>query len=466
MAASYLLAKHLTRVFGAEQSHQLIMMLTLTAVSVPVLVVVSSWPFVDTSTLAFVLGSIVYLVDQECRNAQRTGLIVGILSGGAIGTKLTALIPGFFNGLMITALCFKDNHWKPWLGFTLAIILVPSPWLIKSTVYHGNPVYPAGYGVFGGEEWDEETDAFYKNKTKEKGEDVTPINAVLSPLDVTIRWQAVRTEQTGDGVVHRLFKRQSPGYEEQNPGPALLVLLPFAIGGFIMLLRRKKWELGSILFLHLFGGWFFWLMTYQSVRFLMPQLILGILLGGAVLLWITPKSMRGLTASLFAILIAGQLAWSGVYTIWMGRGNPVAGGLGFREKETVLAEQFPPYTAFQWLELELQPDEKVFFLGLYKGFYAEFPVVSSDWFDRPLVLEAIRGTETNEELINQWLENDIRYVLYDRAELSLYLGYFKSRFTDQQWERFVALDETLQNQQAIAFQPTSGIVVIDLQRIQ
>jgi hypothetical protein len=38
-------------------------------------------------------------------------------------------------------------------AFALVVLVAAAPWYVRNTVETGNPLYPFGYGVFGGRHW-------------------------------------------------------------------------------------------------------------------------------------------------------------------------------------------------------------------------------------------------------------------------------------------------------------------------
>lgn len=89
------------------------------------------------------------------RTPQLSGLVLaGILSGFALGTKMTALIQFGLIGLgLLWVLARSSGINRKWalqgvLGFGVAGLLVASPWYLKSWLWVHNPVYPFFYSLF------------------------------------------------------------------------------------------------------------------------------------------------------------------------------------------------------------------------------------------------------------------------------------------------------------------------------
>ncbi len=448
------------------------------ATSAPVMMVLAGWPFVDLSTCAFLLASIWALCPGSLRRLDHRLLVSGIFTGAAIGTKLTAVITGGITGLVVLSILASRPHkFTRLLLFVLPAMLVPAPWLVKNIVHHGNPVYPAAYGLFGGPEWDRETDAFYKAKAAEKGFGKSPIDFALSPLDVTIRW-ANHTPPRGENLstqgISRLTTPFSPGFEDQNPGPLLLALLPLGIGLLMwLMLRRLNSPIVALVFLQLVLGWIVWFFTYQSVRFMMP-LIAFTAIAGAVGIHallsnsqdVIPRFVSKLLSWIPAIIAMGGVAWYAIYLLFSSPTFPLQNATGLIREDQYLSLRLDYYDAVDWLNIETEANEKVFYIGEYRGLYAQYDAQLSDWFDVPRILSELRQTESNQALLEKWKTENIRFILYNLKELKLFASlYFFPRFNPEEVNRFEELHHLLLEKGNVVFEPREEIYVIDLQPI-
>ena len=84
----------------------------------------------------------------------------GFLAGGAMACKYPALISAVIPfGLVAFLDCRRGRSMRPILAYALGWAIVIGPWLAKNVIDTGNPVYPLGYHVFGGRNWDESREA-------------------------------------------------------------------------------------------------------------------------------------------------------------------------------------------------------------------------------------------------------------------------------------------------------------------
>jgi hypothetical protein len=91
----------------------------------------------------------------------RGWLALGAVMGGfAAGTKLMGVLGPALLGVVIFATASARGGLVPALratvGFGLVAMIVASPCYLRNAAATGNPIFPFGYGVFGGENWSAE----------------------------------------------------------------------------------------------------------------------------------------------------------------------------------------------------------------------------------------------------------------------------------------------------------------------
>ncbi len=124
--------------------------------------------------------------DSTARLDARCLLWMGTLAGGAMACKYPGLVSVVLpSAIAVAVFIWRDSrslsssqgvpspsakgllqlivrHW-PWaLGVTLFI----GPWLLKNLVETGNPIYPLGWTIFGGADWDAELNAKWRRAIK------------------------------------------------------------------------------------------------------------------------------------------------------------------------------------------------------------------------------------------------------------------------------------------------------------
>jgi hypothetical protein len=234
------------------------------------------------------------------------------------------------------------------------------------------------------------------------------------------------------------------------------------------LLRRRRSPVVWLFVLHVLAGWVAWFYTYQSVRFLLPQLGLGAVAGIAAIAFVARRrrAFRVAAAPIVFLLAVAGIAWHLSYSLAMNYKRPLAGALGIVPGEIYLSNNLNFYDAVEWLNLEVEEGESVFYIGEHRGLYAKYPAVYSDWFDVPRVLVDIRATDTNDELLRYWRELGVRYVLWNYDELGRYeWNAFEPRFTRKEWQRFLDLRQRLLARRALVISPRKDVFVIDLELV-
>jgi hypothetical protein len=125
------------------------------------------------------------------------------------------------------------------------------------------------------------------------------------------------------------------------------------------------------------------------------------------------------------------------------RADGWAVGLGFEDPNDYLARRVGYWTMAQRLAQRMWPTDRAMLVGEYRPLY--FPMSSrrssivSDWFDTPQPLPWIRRTRDNDELIVALRRIGVRYIFLNQGELNQYMEYFRSRFTPQEFGRFLTL---------------------------
>ncbi len=320
------------------------------------------------------------------------------------------------------------------------------PWFLKNYSYHGNPLYPLGWGIFGGPEWRTENAAIYSQKAGLKGIEKDFANFMFNiPYQVTRNWEK---------------------FEGHNPGIYLGFFGFFAlcsiVTGFIKtqfkIFRNTAFLLYSLYFL----GFAVWFATYQSVRFLIPELILIPIMVVPWFIWIsTEDNITKLFRIVFLICMIIVASWAPFYRLYVSRDYQSA--LGLYGEQIILSKSFNSWLAVEWLNKNAKDREPVFYIGEHRPAYARnYRPISSDWFDTPRVLVEIRETEDNQQLLDRWRTRGIRYVLLNQKELSLYeLSDFKPRFSEQEWSRFIELRKSLLEN--VEFTNEDGVYILSIE---
>jgi hypothetical protein len=228
-------------------------------------------------------------------------------------------------------------------------------------------------------------------------------------------------------------------FEGFNAGPMVLMGLPLAVAAVAVCRRRVALGLVGVAAL----GWVVWFHTYQSTRFLLPVLALLAVGGGALVAAAAARAggpwPRAARIVLAAVALAGA-AWAPAYHLTRTHIYRVA--LGAVDDAVFITRELNSYPAIQWLASETSRNEPVLYIGEHRIAYSRhFLPIASDWFDTPRILVELRATKNNEELAARWRDRGVRFVLLNRSLLQAYRDdYFRPRFSEEEWQRFLALE--------------------------
>lgn len=179
------------------------------------------------------------------RSAARTWLaLAAVMAGFAAGTKLIGLLVPAVLGLVVLVHVLRVSGRAALRGalvtvvsFGLIAAVIASPCYLRNAVETGNPMFPFGYGVFGGRNWSAEAargldayyDAYRETQAARRGGHAyrTWWQTLSFPWDATMAPQSF--EESGRS-----------GYD---PGPFLLAFVPG-----VLLLRRSPpaWLLAAV----------------------------------------------------------------------------------------------------------------------------------------------------------------------------------------------------------------------------
>jgi len=325
--------------------------------------------YVDLATVFYTALTGLALAQGIAARDDKAVRLSAVLMGLTLSTKATAL--GTLGLLGLGVLLWRLRGLRqPVLPAILATagwgalaLLVGSPWLIKSFVYTGNPVYPFAYGLFGGHGWSAAADDFYNTWNKSFGMGHSLSDAVLVPWNMTLF--LVPGHPTP-------FPKPFNDYQTalQSWSPLLLAALFFPA----FLPKNGPKAPPTVLALGSFalGSGLLWLAAAQYARYLLPALPAFCLLAAWVLVravegrWRAGYALAGLgVLSLgFSLLIGGLL---------LAVQAPIV--LGQEPREAYITHGFAPYPAMQYVNTTLPANAKLVFYGNPLGFYCDRPYV-------------------------------------------------------------------------------------------
>ena len=139
--------------------------IVLFATSPRIGVMASSFSDADLATAAVLFGSLVFAVprgtDEDARDVRADASYAGLLSGVALGVKVSAAPLALVILIMVARRGWTRARWRGAAGVTLVVaaawIATSGYWYARNVVHTGNPVYPAKFLVWPGVTFPETT---------------------------------------------------------------------------------------------------------------------------------------------------------------------------------------------------------------------------------------------------------------------------------------------------------------------
>ena len=295
------------------------------------------------------------------RSASRPWLaLAAVMAGLAAGTKLIGLLVPALLGVVIAAHVLRRDGLRAirpalgtMIGFGLVAGLVASPCFLRNAVETGNPIYPFGYGVFGGRNWSADAarglDAYYAAYREAQA-------AKRGAHAYQRWWQALRFPWDLTMAPHSF---EETGRSAYDVGPFLLAFVPG-----LLLLRRtpQAWLLAGIAFAYaaviVFGVW-------AHPRYVHPTLALLLVVAVEACARVRtygPRAARAVTALLAAtVLLQIALSLRVVAPLWP---DSARAAFGRMTPDAFLRRNERHYALASLVHAEVPPDGNVLVLGM------------------------------------------------------------------------------------------------------
>jgi len=329
-------------------------------VSMPLTATLMSRAWVEFALAAYVLLAVLAVVAWWDTGARPWLALAAVMVGFAGGTKIMGLLAAALLGTVVAGRMLwlgGARAARPALatmvGFGLLAGLVASPCYLRNAVATGNPIFPFGYGVFGGANWSAEAArgledyyaAYRENQARKRA-----AGSYRSWTDpARFPWDATMAPHSFEEV----------GRSTYDPGPFILAFAPA-----ILLVRRdpRAWLLAGLGLAYavtiVFGMW-------PHPRYVHPALPLFLLVGvrglDALRGW-GPGASRLVTAVL-ALTVLGQAALSlrVLAPTWPDAARVAVGAM---TEDAFLRRHERRYALWSLVNAEVPPDGNVLVLGM------------------------------------------------------------------------------------------------------
>ncbi|HXK60196.1 MAG TPA: DUF1420 family protein [Acidobacteriota bacterium] len=362
--------------------------------SVPSVVLISSWAYVDLMFSAFTFLALVALLDFFESERKASLVLAAVLAGGACSVKYTGLQ---YLLLLLLLLLIYQLRARLRTGpvvtvvFPVLAIGIASPYYLRNLVFTGWPLFPFELPLFtlsSEISWDSYRAALFLRFLTDYGAAFTDTLAgrLLGPVLVFVKAR-FSDPHAYDGFVGPVF--------------LLIPALWWRIQSPPANLRRLAW----------FSVFFFvyWTMTSQQVRFLIPVLPgMAVLLAFALKAW----GSRSLAGVAWLLAAAGFVVGLN-QTLKL---DPLPYWIGTESREAYLSRIVPAYDAYQQADKIVGQHGKVFMVCSSNLLYYFNSPVRSDY-----VFEAY---EFAKAVSQANCANDIQAFLRSQSATHLFMNEF------------------------------------------
>jgi len=321
-----------------------------------------------------------------------------------LGVKYTAIAPVLSLVALPLVASRKRPSPTPFLVAALIAVAVFAPWLVKNQIYVGNPLYPLFEQTLGGAHWDtvQETQLMRWQHSMGMGRDLLKYLAL--PFNVSTRAKP--------GMYYMFF--------DGTMTPLVLILLP------LVFVRRSRpvltlTAMAALVFL-------FWSATSQQLRFLMPAIALGAVLGAAGLAYLTGG------AAWRSVLVLGLAAavMGGLLLVPDQNGSPFVAGtlagrlpvvLGLESKQEYLGRSIQSFGMFDQIKKTLPPGAPVFLIWENRAYYLDNPYFADSFFEASSVMRLVALSRDPDDLAHAIGAMGYKYIVVNDR-----LGEFFSRY--------------------------------------
>ncbi len=339
-------------------------------VTIPLVFWEAGTAYVDLAATTYSTLSLLSLTRFAQTKDLRFVLLSGLMLGGMLGIKATALvtITLYAAGLVVVAMPDRERVAKAIkyaLFMGLIALAIGSPWYIKSWIYTGNPFYPFAYGLFGGRYWSAANSLDYTAAQYSFGVGHRPADLLLAPWNLTMY---LMPGHVPAGNFPRPFNDIQTPFASLSP-----VFLVILVAGPLVAVSAPRWV--RILTAYSVVSIIIWFFLTQQVRYFLPVTPVLCVLSGwtTVRLWREGRVLRFAAALPVAASIICAVFLAGILSTqdWQIASSADA-------REAYLSTGLESYSAMSYINSSTPPNAKVVCYGEPRGFYLDRDYIWGD----------------------------------------------------------------------------------------
>ena len=362
--------------------------------TIPTAALIASWAYVDLGVVFFTLLSTGAAVRWWRRGRRLEIVLACLFAGVAAGAKYTAGLQGLLVvGVVLIRGRMRREQYLPAVGQAVAaallVAIVAGPWWLKNAYYTGNPLFPFGYSLFGGANWDAERSRVLSLALSQWGGGRGWVETLLLPWRLTMSGEFFSIEHH-DGVIGCVFLAGAP-----------LLLASFWVS--------SRHRLVACFFL---VECLLWVGMTRQIRFLLPALALAAALFGATLPVLAVGGRRRLAKAVVHAALAVNCL---VISIYFGTHNPLPVALGLESREIYLERELPggDYPVFDFIDRQLPQDSYILFGSLGNpGYLCKRPYLADAFFENHTVRDLLRKAGDSQELLRIFKRRGFTHFLF------------------------------------------------------
>lgn len=387
--------------------------------SIPVIVKLSITAYVDLGVIFFSFASLLLVIRWLNEGFRKRYLLyAGIMCGMALGTKYSAIVAFALISLFIPFLYSRYAEDKKrlmprsllhFMIFSLAAMVVFSPWMIRNCYWKGNPIYPLYNNVFNppAQNAVEKKEGNIEKRPEQNRGELTYRAIVYCESGLEIAMLPLRIFFQGRDDEPRLF--------DGRLNPFLLIFSIFAFfpkKNIPAAIRRENMIMISYSFLYILIAMFTTGMRIRYISPIIPPLIVLSILGVKNLFEISREMSSGFTRSVgssFVILLfLISFAMNGSYGLELfGRVKPLTYITGSITRDEYITGFVPEYPALKFINKTLAEDSKILFVYLgRRGYYCDRDYVT----DEALFTRAILTSSNPDFILSSLKKAGITHV--------------------------------------------------------